>query len=243
MRYSKQFHIILFALFGFILSSVVTVNAETIFYTNSNGVYLTKKEYDFYSEMFWDGYQDSVTLENYTYLKTNGYFNNEIEKKVVTNYSLLRGSSVTSNLRTLVISKSCSTNCFLVLNVSWIGTPFVHSYDVLGIRTSDVSVNQIGSAIVSGDEYSKSYSNAQSFSNGFGYSVLLPNVDNLKLIVSFETTTGGRIYGSYQHAKSNTTENVSKQYTLGVGGYGNVFNFIGNAINIYDNAPGVDIEV
>ena len=42
---------------------------------------------------------------------------------------------------------------------------------------------------------------------------------------------------------SNTSLVVSNQYTIGVGGYGNVFQFIGTARNVYDNAPGVDISL
>ena len=51
------------------------------------------------------------------------------------------------------------------------------------------------------------------------------------------------MYGSYQHAATNTTENISEQYSIGLGGYGSVFLFSSAAKDIYDGAPGVDINV
>lgn len=54
------------------------VNAQEFYYENNNGVILTKQEYDKISEFFWEGYQNNLTNEEFTFLKKNGLFENEI---------------------------------------------------------------------------------------------------------------------------------------------------------------------
>lgn len=169
-------------------------------------------------------------------------FNKPIEKNVV-DYPLTRGPSVTSNLRTLTIAKSCSNDCMISLVNSWNGIPTVKSYDTVGARVSGVTITSIKNVLVSGYNYAKTYNNPQTFSNGFGYSILVPNVSDIRISVTFITSKGGIVYGSYQHATSNITEAISKQYSIGVGGYGKVFIYSGIAKSVYDNAPGVDINV
>lgn len=71
----------------------------------------------------------------------------------------------------------------------------------------------------------------------------MPNESNVIATITFTTTKGGTVYGSYQHAMRNTTENISKQYSINENGFGRVFDFTGTARNIYDNAPGVDMVV
>lgn len=235
-------------LFGIILVIAMfskSVNAQEIYYQNDLGVTLSKQEYEYISNMYWEGYQEYLTLDDYNEFKNNDLFNKPVEKvtKEIVDVPLTRGTSVTSNLRTLTIAKSCSDTCVLSLVTKWNGTPTIKSYDVFGARVTGVSTTNIKNALVSGDNYGKTYSNPKSYSNGFGYSVLVPNVGNVKTSVTFITTKGGTLYGSYQHAMRNTTEAVSRQYTIGLGGYGRVFNFTGSALNIYDNAPGVDIQV
>ena len=41
----------------------------------------------------------------------------------------------------------------------------------------------------------------------------------------------------------NTTLSVSQQFNISPAGYGNVFNFYGDARDTYDNMNGVDISV
>lgn len=168
----------------------------------------------------------------------------KFKKKEIVNYlPFERSSSVTSNLRTTTIAKSCSDKCLVSLVTSWNGMPYIKSYDVVGVRVSNSNITNIQGALVTGNNYGKSYSNPQVSNNGFGFSILLPNVNNVKVSVTFNTLKGGTAYGSYQHAMSNTTEYVSKQYTIGAGEYGNVFRFTGTARPVYDNASGVDISL
>lgn len=218
------------------------VSAKEIYYTNDLGVVLDFQEYNFISNMYWEGYQEYITPEDYDEIKEMDLFDKEIEKEVI-NFPITRGASVTSNLRTLSIAKSCSSTCMISLVNKWNGTPTVKSYDVIGARVNKVTISSVKNALVSGENYAKTYSNPQLFSNGFGYSILVPNVSNVKTSVTFVTSKGGTIYGSYQHAMSNTTEAISKSYTIGVGGYGRVFNFEGTARSVYEDAPGVDLSV
>ncbi len=239
MQKKKLFLILLMGIFSF----NVKVNAGEIFYQNENGVILTENEYNFFSEMYWKGYQEFLTQEDFIELKKLNIFEQQIEKKEWLDAPISRNNTVTSNLRQLTISKACSQECVLTLVTSWIGSPFIKSYDVVGARIANSSLTSVRSALVSGTNYGKSYSNSQTFNNGFGYSILLPNVSNLKITLTFTTTKGGTAYGSYQHANTNTSELISKQYTIGAGEYGNVFHFNGNARTVYDNAPGVDISL
>lgn len=241
----------LLILFGVLVLSnlyVLNVSAKNLFYQNENGVMMSKNEYDYFSKIYWDGYQEYITQEEYDNVKKMDIFDKDIIKEEIvqeefTNYPTTRGATVTSHLRTLTIGKSCSNDCLITLVTSWDGMPYIKSYDVIGARLSNSSLKSISTTRVTGNNYIKSYNNPQQFNDGFGFSILLPNVSNLKITSSFTTSKSGVVYGSYQHASSSTTEYVSKQYTIGIGEYGNVFRFTGNARTIYDNAPGVNITL
>ncbi len=217
------------------------VNAKSYYY-NDNGVYLTQQEYQYISELYWEGYQQYLAKSDYNLMKEMDIFNHEIKKSEIM-VPLTIGNTVTSHLRTLSINSSCSSECMITLVMAWMGTPTVKSYDVMGARVDNATITRIINTVVTGNNYGKTYTNFQRFNNGFGISVLVPNVDNIKTATTFLTTNSGTIYGSYQHAKKNITEAISKNYSIGPGGYGNVFNFIGNATGIYDDAPGVSVDL
>lgn len=242
----------LLLLFGTLLLSnlyVLNVSAkDNNFYQNENGVIMSKSEYDYFSKIYWNGYQSYITQEEYDNIKNMNLFDKDVIKKEIVQEEyvqspITRGSSVTSHLRTLTIGKSCSSDCLITLVTSWDGLPFIKSYDVIGARVENSSIKSISTTRVTGTNFIKSYNNPQRFNDGFGFSVLLPNVGSLKVTTTFTTSKSGTVYGSYQHAMSNTTEYVSKQYTIGMGDYGNVFRFTGTARTVYDNAPGVSISL
>ena len=191
--------------------------------------------------MYWEGFQEFLTQEEYLQVRDMDLFDQKIQKETYTNYPITRGSSVTSNLRTLSITKACNSTCYSTLVTMWNGSPYVRSYDVMGARLNGPSIVNVNNLIDTGNNYYQSYNNPKKFNNGFGYSFQLPNASDIRVSTSFTTTLNGTIYGSYQHAMSKTNSGVSNQYTIGVGGYGNVFQFIGTARNVYDNAPGVSI--
>ncbi len=231
-----------------ILGLVVTTsqaNAESIYYTNNYGVNFTKQEYDFYTKMFWDGYQKNVTQEKFDYITSLNLYDKDVERvEVVTPEYMPINPSVTQNLRTLTISKGCSSDCFMSLTVTWLGYPNVRSNDVMGARLQNASLNYIGSLDVYADNYVRTYDNYKKpSSNGFGYTVPVPEAHNMRANVTFRTSTSGIVYGSYQHAMSAISEANSKLFTIGLNGYGKVFNFYGAAANVYDECNGVDIEL
>lgn len=223
-----------------IMFSIKTVFAEEIYYVNDNGVQFTEKQYKYYTDMFWDGYQKNVLQEDFDKVDSLNLF----DSKVTINESILtKGSTVYEKGRTLKIAKSCTTQCYVSLVADWIGTPGVGSYDVIGFRVSGVSINSIHNAYAQGSGFSSASTTPQTFSNGFGHSVQVASVSSLKVSTSMYTTMGGTVYGSYQHATSSISYNNSKLYSISGAGYGSVFAFYGAATGIYDGANGVSISV
>lgn len=242
----------LLVLFGvLLLSNLCMLNVfakDSIYYQNENGVIMSKNEYDYFSKIYWDGYQKYITQEEFYNIKNMDLFDKEINKETIVqeefiNNPVTRGTTVSSHLRTLTIGKACSSECLMTLVTTWDGMPYIKSYDVIGARLSNSSLKSISTTRVTGNNFIKSYNNPQRFNDGFGFSILLPNVSNLKITTTFTVSKSGTVYGSYQHASSNTSELVSKQYTIAAGEYGNVFRFTGTARTVYDNAPGVSVNL
>lgn len=238
---NKYLYALLLSLFIFIPS----VKAES-YYSNNNGVELTEKQYNYISELFYDGYQDTMTIDEVEKMERLNLFNQPIESKdsndIIDSAIVPRGSSLTNGGRTLKISKSCSTECLVTLKATWSLIPNVYSYDVIGFRLTSGTITQMNKATVRGNGYTADYpaSYAQQSGNGYGHSVQISNVSNLVVATSMYATTGGTAYGSYQHAMSNISLANSKLYTIGAGGYGYVFNFYGAAVGVYDGIGGVD---
>ena len=225
------------------------VSAEEVYYTNSNGVDFTRDEYDYFSEMFWDGYQEYVTRSEFDQVANLDLFNQPIYKNTYTtpvDFNSLyytNGNPLTEKSRTITLSKSCSSTCFLSLVNVWNATPNVKSWDVFGARASGATITTVNTALMYGDTTSVSYLNPTIAGGGFGYSMLVPNDTGIKSAVSFYSTTGGTIYGTYQHAMTGITEANSHLYNIVYYGYGGVFNFYGAAFGIYDGCNGVNISV
>lgn len=193
--------------------------------------------------MFWNGYQDLVTQDEFDYVNELNLFDSKIETFILQENTLQPLSTLTEKSRTLTMNKSCSSQCYISLQASWNAKPNIKSYDVIGARVNGVSVVKIGNAYVIGDNFTKSYSSPNTKNNGFGYSVKLENVSNLKVNVSFFTTTGGTVYGAYEHSRKNISLNTSKLYNISQGGQGNVFKFTGAAASAYDEANGLSLNV
>ena len=236
--------IALFMFFG-----LCDVKAST-YYTNEKNVNFTKEQYDYISELFYDGYQNEMTQNDLDKMIDLDLIGKPISKKVISSDGIINDNPITPKStyvyyagRSLTIGSACGSECLVVLVAQWSGTPSIQSWDVIGFRTSSVTINQIGAASVSGTGYSATYypssTQFQQFSNGWAYSVKLGNASNLKISTSMYTEPGGIAFGSYQHAVETISLATSKLYTIVVGGYGYVFNFYGNAFGKYDGAPGV----
>lgn len=225
--------------------AIINVNAAENYFSNRNGVSLTKEEYDFISKIFYEGYQDDLKEEEYNYIFTEDISN--FSESEISEYVPIQmfGTSITTNSKSLKITKTQGTGYALISIVAkWSGSPVVRSYDVIGAYLSNVSLMGAPITKVTSSSGTTSYADVRYNGNGFGVSVKLPNSGS-GIIVSqaFKVTGNGHVYGSYQHAKNSVTQDNSKNYTISLSGYGNVFNFSNSVKNSYDQMSGVDIAV
>ena len=222
---------------------------ESVYYTTPNGIELTEREYNFLTTFYWDNYVNIMTEEQYEEFANSDL----LERELITsssneNMCSPQGTSHTTPYKNLKISAACSSgNCSVSLVNTWLVNPSVRSYDVIGFFLNGPSLISYVTATVSNSTTTYYYNNVKtdygSNYTGFGNSVLLPSGTNLIVNQVITTTTGGTIYGSYQHAVENVTLPVSKSYTFSIGGYGRVFSFYGNAVGKYDGMGGVEIIV
>ena len=236
--------IIIFSLLTIILLSNKNVQAQSN-YTNKNGVVFTPEEYNFISEMYWDGYQELMTKQDFKEIKDSDVMNGEIEVKEVKLYDdiLTRGTQIIDASRNLKIFKSCSSNCLISVTLNWLNNPTVRSYDVIGAYITNTSFVNSPTTMVSSNSSAITISDLTKTSNGIRSSFKLPSGSNITINQTFRVNKGGHVYASYQHAKSTSTLSKSKNYTFSNLGYGRVFNFNGSSRNIYDAMNGVDISV
>lgn len=219
-------------------------------YINDNGVELTEKEFAFVNEFYGEGFFENMTYDDYIWISDLDINNRDVEIKNIYDYNfnngIMRSPSYSTNSKKLSISKACSSNvCTIITNLSWLTNPTIRSYDLIGVRFYNTSLNNntVTTKVMSskGTEYS---SNNKFLTNGFGTSVKLPS-DATNIIVQQKlfTQPGGIVYASYQHATTNISLQTSLNYTMGTGGYGNVFLFYGGADNYFDAMGGVSIEL
>lgn len=220
-----------------------------VFYTTPNGIELTEKEYKFLTTFYWDSYVDSMTEEQYEDFVNSDLLDRELITKSTDDGNMCspKSTSHTTQYKNLKISAACSYNCTVSIVLTWLGNPTIRSYDVIGAFLSGPSLLSYVDATVMNnttvyyfDNFKTEYS---AYYNGIGNSVLLPSGTNLVVNQIFTTTTGGHIFGSYQHAMQNVSLATSKSYSFSLAGYGNVFSFYGNAYGKYDGMAGVDIAV
>lgn len=247
VKYSKLILVSLICLSILCSFTLVSAKENTSYFTNDNGVSLTKEEYDFLIKMYWDGYPKMMTKKEYDKFIDNDIMNREYKEKVVTYNDVpkTRGTFHSSLAKSIKIARSCGTDdCLISVVLTWLGVPSVKSYDVMGCSfdggiviksTPDTRVSSTDKTFFS-EDLRLSY-------NGLGSSFKIPTGSNLVINQDFYVTRNGHVYASYQHAMRETTLEVSHDYTISGIGYGGVFDFGEEASEIYDNMNGVDIEV
>ena len=239
----KRIGILLVGLFVFMLCLCANAK-EKVYYTNPNGVELNQYEYVFLQNFYFDSFPEHITQEQYDELVKYDLFNGTVERETFTYPEPTRGDSHVTNAKTLVISKSCSSNCIVSLQNTWTYDPYIRSYDDIGFYFLNSSMISHSFTIASSTTSYQTFSNIISNSSGFGNTVKLPDTGtNVVVASSIVMNTGGHIYGSYQHATVNTTVNVAQNYSFSLGGYGHVFLFGSNAAAIYDGMGGVDLSL
>lgn len=229
--------------------SLETVNAKEnsgTYYTNNNGVSFTEYEYDLFTKMYWEGYPEKMTKQDYQEFVDNNLLEGTFQSKVVydnQNNIIARGPSYSTPAKSIKIASLCSDTCRISVVLNWLTNPTIRSYDVMGAYLDGVSLKSNPTTRVASQSTEFLASNIRKEANGFGVSFKLPSGSGIVVNQDFYTSKGGTIYASYQHAKSNTTLATSQLFNLSRIGYGRVFLFYGAATNVYDGMNGVDINV
>lgn len=215
---------------------------EDVYYTNSNNVSFTKEEYDFFTAMYYEGYQDIVTPELFAMFEKDVMHPDLVVTKKYTQYVIptTRGTIVSSQYKTLQISYAKLTRCNVSISLDWHASPSVRSYDVIGAYLRNVTRVGTPYTTVSAGGITTIENDLKTTDTGFGVSILLPSKDYIKIAQTFNTTTGGEVYASYQHAKSNVSHSDSKNYSIGIAGLGHVFDFDSSVWSKYDAMEGVN---
>mgnify|MGYP005764787037 CR=1 FL=1 len=230
----------IFSLFLFI-SNVQA--KKDVYFVNSNDVEFTKAEYDFISYMFWDGVQDYMSLDDYNEFIESDIMNGTIDS-VMYDYPLTRATSIEDANRALKIVKSCSSNCFVSVTLTWKSLPTIRSYDVIGAYLDGTELENTPTTTISTGGQLLSFKDIKKANNGFGVSIKLPTYGNSMVInQNYRVSSSGNVYASYQHAMKNISLSNSQNYTFSRSGYGGVFKFSGTALTTYDKMNGVNISL
>ena len=195
--------------------------------------------------MYWDGYQEIMTQEEYEEFNQSGILHGEFESKEIIDNDIIttRGAIHTTGSKSLKIAKSCTTNCKISVVLTWLKNPTIRSYDVMGAYLNGVSLKDAPITRVVSSNTTRYSDIVKKAYNGFGTSILLPGGSNVILNQDYTVSKGGTVYASYQHATENTNLATSQSYNFSLTGYGRVFAFYNSARNIYDAMNGVDISV
>lgn len=137
------------------------------------------------------------------------------------------------------------------LTNEWLSMPKYKSFDVIALRwTGDFDLSSYkGYQLTNGNSgdiyYYEGNSNYKIGTKAIGLSQNLVDsattIDN-ELYASGTCSSGGTVYGTYQHAQSDITLATSKLYNFSSSGMGGVLSFYGNASGIYDNTKGLSLS-
>lgn len=221
-------------------------------HTNRNGVELTEKEFMFVNQFYGDDFFETMTMDDYQWIQDLDINSGKVEIEVVydTDFGfnangIKRSPSLATKSKQLSIAKNCNSMCTVITNLNWLTNPTIRSYDLIGARFWNTSLaNESITTKVSSSNGTEFFSNNKYFASGIGTSVKLPSgATNISVQQKFFVKPGGTVFASYQHSVTNINLQTSLSYTVGVGGYGNVFLFYGDAKGKFDQMNGVDIDL
>lgn len=241
----KKYLYLSFVLVFSLFIGIISVNAQDYYYINDNGVTFTKDQYDFITEMYYEGYQTYMTEDDMKIFNGIKMVPGAVEsKEYVDTYHdgyQAKGATHETASKRLKISKSGST---IAISCAWKNSPSVRSYDVIGARLSGPSMFGSGSAKLTYSGGTITPSATKQPGNGYGAVLKLPSGGNSIIASTTFTVSGsGRIYGSYQHAKTSVSLNNANSYSIGSGGLGNVFIYSSSIASKYDQMGGVFTDV
>lgn len=234
--------LLLICMMGIGIFSVSAKESSEIYYINDNNVEFTKEQYDFFGNMYYDGYQSIMSQSDFAYFDIDLMESKNIETEY-SNNNLSRATNVEDINKSLKISKlSAGSNSVITTTLIWNKESLVKSYDVIGARLSNTSLLDTPVTKLISNKGTTNYTLDLNNNSGFGVSVLLSG-SNIKVTQTFTVKNGGTVYASYQHAKNAISLANSKKYTISSNGYGKVFLFTGTASSTYDQMNGVSISV
>jgi len=231
-----------------LLLSQKNVYAEEYYYVNDNGVSFTKAAYDFFGEFFYDGFQRYMTQDLFDQFVEEGFdFENTVIEKAS---SILKQPGNTRDIpfydtqsRSIDMSKACGIVCRVSSTVIWHGTPIVQDYDVMGAYITGPTRITTPVTFINSSQGSDQPAAIVYDTDGYGAVLPVHNASDMIITQSFAYTGNGLIFMSHQHATSQISLTNAQLFTIGLSGYGNVFNFYGAATNVYDQMNGVYLTV
>lgn len=248
---------------GLFLSLVVlilligsTVHAET-YYTNHLGVSFTREQYDFYTYVMHDGFQEHVTQDMLDEIAHEDIESIEVSKVSICPNPMQQGNMgnlanplddntfVITSAKSLEMTVACnSVNfCRAFAYVEWFGEPNQKSYDVIGAYLDGPTRTSTPMVLVSTEDDFANEEVIKYETDGFGAVVPVIDGDDLMIDMTFPYSGTGGIFISYQHAMSYISLANAQLFNIDFVGYGNVFDFYGAAIGVYDEMPGVHMDV
>lgn len=223
----------------------VQVNAkENIYFINSNGIEMTKVEYDNIKKIHGEDFLNSMDLETFnTYYEFYKTPNLEI-KEYKNNNNLIEPFSATHNTEykelSITSTEKVNNEKMITVKLNWKKAPKVRSYDVFGFYAPNMNYSYPITKINYYGSYNQITSNIKKTSNGYGISLKLPtDSNNISAQIVFSTSSSGRIYASYQHSVQSISLNDSMNYSFSTDGLGKVFLF--NNSSLFDKMLGIDI--
>lgn len=220
---------------------------ESYYYQNNNNINFTREEYDFLSEFYYEGYQDGMTSDDYERFINSNILGNEIKR--VTLYDGLNSSRSsiqhTTENKKLVLTYVCSsTTCTMAAVNTWINSPKVRSYDLIGAYSpTKGSLKFSGAEVSNGSTFNK-YTERRQEDYGISGTVKLQDTGSaVRVSMDFTAKKGSTVYVSYQHAKKTISLVNSRKYSFNANGYGGVFLFDSDVSSYYDAMGGVKVSL
>ena len=229
---------------------IENVNAKEVFYTNDKGFELTQDEYNFFNQIygkkFVKKYLDESVYNEYSDIdfKTVEVTTKKSRQDNTSRINPTRDNPIVySTAKEVRMSKLCGILCRIVTTAEWYAEPSVKSYDDIGAYLDGPTrlsppATAVYSSLSTGGEETVKYD-----TDGFGAVVQIPQGEDVVVTQSFSYSGTGHIYASYQHAMSTSSLAIAQQFNIDIIGFGNVFDFYGDAFEIYDEMQGVDLTV
>lgn len=251
----RKVKITLIAIIALVVLAGKNVYAKDIYYTNSSGVSFTKEEYDFFTYMTWDGYQEYVTQDMVDEIQGKTIHDPDVKKvslcpstkKASGNVASTRSSNleVTTDTKSLTLGKYCTPYfCRVMMDLLWFDEPYIKSHDVVGSLLDGPTRLTNPTTLVATPSTTASHLAAVYDTDGFGTVVKLPDTtEQIHITQSYMYSGTGVIYYTYQHSMFTISLANAQLFNIDIIGYGNVLDFYGAATGFYDAMPGVYVEV